>query len=69
MGISIQILFYTLFHSGSISYLVTPETSHTKTWTHILMAQEGKISSHSTREKRVQQLKNILKQVSFFYIA
>ncbi|KAL7310641.1 hypothetical protein PS15m_010116 [Mucor circinelloides] len=40
---------------GSISYLVTPEKSHTKTWTHILMAQEGVIFLHCLNSQLQQQ--------------
>ncbi|KAK4512758.1 CIA30 domain-containing protein [Mucor velutinosus] len=40
---------------GSISYLVTPEKSHTKTWTHILMAQQGVIFLHCLNSQLQQQ--------------
>ncbi|KAI8641210.1 hypothetical protein BD408DRAFT_418575 [Parasitella parasitica] len=40
---------------GSISYLVTPEKSHTKMWTHILMAQEGAIFLHCLNSQLQEQ--------------
>ncbi|KAF1800397.1 hypothetical protein FB192DRAFT_1283682 [Mucor lusitanicus] len=41
--------------AGNISYLVTPEKSHTKTWTHILMAQQGVIFLHCLNSQLQQQ--------------
>ncbi|KAL0138260.1 hypothetical protein V8B55DRAFT_1536423 [Mucor lusitanicus] len=48
-------VYLDMTSKGSISYLVTPEKSHTKTWTHILMAQQGVIFLHCLNSQLQQQ--------------
>ncbi|KAL9537270.1 hypothetical protein MBANPS3_011929 [Mucor bainieri] len=48
-------VYLDMTSKGSISYLVTPEKSHTKTWTHILMAQQGAIFLHCLNSPLQQQ--------------
>ncbi|GAN02062.1 hypothetical protein MAM1_0016d01501 [Mucor ambiguus] len=48
-------VYLDMTSKGSISYLVAPEKSHTKTWTHILMAQQGNFETLHKRPFHLQQ--------------
>ncbi|KAI9483583.1 MAG: hypothetical protein EXX96DRAFT_477581 [Benjaminiella poitrasii] len=48
-------VYLDMTFKGSISYLVTPELSHGKTWTHTLMAEDGIIFLRCLNNQLLQQ--------------